>query len=206
MLKLRKSDNTVLAATYGRGLWTGNILSILPAKKIELSGKLLSNDVANLNWQTIGSNNKIKFSIEFSSNGVDFLQIAKLANSTTTFNHKLNIEKGFYRIVGFEPTTSPIYSNTILIKSNKNESSLQIVITPNPVKIDGRVMLRSSFNGLCNWVITNTKGVVLQKGKELLQANAEKNINTNITKLSTGYYIITAEQNGVKKSTSFIKE
>ncbi|CAF3758407.1 unnamed protein product [Rotaria sp. Silwood1] len=206
MLKLRKSDNTVLAATYGRGLWTGNILSILPAKKIELSGILLSNDVASLNWKTIGSNDKIKFGIEFSSDGVNFLQIAKLPSGSKTFNHKLDIEKGFYRIVGFELNTSPIYSNTVLIKSNKNESSLQIVIAPNPVKVNGRVILQSNANGVCNWAITNTQGVVLQKGKELLQANTEKNINKNISKLSSGYYIIAAEQNGIKKSTSFIKE
>jgi len=70
MLKLRIGDNAVVASTYGRGLFTTTIQSVLPMKLLTFDGKL-DNGTSLLNWTTSEEHNSKDFEIEKSTDGIN---------------------------------------------------------------------------------------------------------------------------------------
>ena len=62
MLKYRASDETILAATHGRGLWTGEVSS-LPVELAEFTSIVDGNDVV-LQWKTASETSNAGFDIE----------------------------------------------------------------------------------------------------------------------------------------------
>ncbi len=206
MLKLRKSDNCIIAATHGRGMWASNILNILPLKKITLNGKLELNDKTLLSWTMVDATNNVKYNVEYSEDGVKFNNIAKFGNETYAFNHSLKTDIGYYRVMGYEPNKAPIYSNTIVLRSIKNIKGISINILPNPIKNNGRILVSSTISGTYLWRITNIQGNILQSGKSVLQNGLVENLLFNSTKLNAGMYVLNIIQNNQTKSISFIKE
>jgi len=206
MLKLRKSDNAIVAATYGRGMWTSNILNLLPLKKINLLGKLEGENNTQLNWEMIDATSNAKYFLEYSEDGVHFKQIAKTGSTIHSFKHQLTSDIGYYRIMGVEPNSSPIYSNIIAIKSLKNNKGLQINIAPNPMKNNGSINIKSTNAGNYNWKICNVQGNIIQAGNGVLQIGDLATIPANIGKLSAGMYVVSITQANQTKAASFIKQ
>lgn len=206
MLKLRKSDNAIVAATYGRGMWTSNILNLLPLKKINLLGKLEGENNTQLNWEMIDATSNAKYFLEYSEDGVHFKQIAKTGSTVHSFKHQLTSDIGYYRIMGVEPNSSPIYSNIIAIKSLKNNKGLQINIAPNPMKNNGSIYIKSTNAGNYSWKICNVQGNIIQAGNGVLQIGELATIPANISKLSAGMYVVSITQANQTKAASFIKQ
>jgi hypothetical protein len=206
MLKVRKSDNTIIAATYGRGMWSTNIATLLPLKKINLLGKLEGENDAQLNWQMIDATSNAKYFLEYSEDGLHFIHIAKTTGSIHSFKHKLTSDIVYYRVMGVEPGMAPIYSNIITIKSTKNYKGLQINITPNPINNHGKIFVQSTFAGAYSWKICNVQGDILQTGKGNMQVGSANNVNAFINQLSSGMYVVSITQNNQTKAASFIKQ
>ena len=206
MLKLRKADNALVAATFGRGMWTTNILTLLPLKKINLIGKLDGDNTTQLNWDMIDATINAKYVLEYSEDGLHFNQIAATNNSTRSFKHQLMGSVGYYRIMGVEPNSAPIFSNIIAVKSIKNNKGLQLTIAPNPMSSTGKIFVQSTNIGTYNWKICNVQGNVLQTGTGKISIGETQIINAAINKLSAGMYVMSVTQNNQTKSTSFIKQ
>lgn len=205
MLKLRKSDNTLVAATHGRGIWTANILSVLPLKKIDLSATIDANNFANIKWNMIDASSNAKYFLEYSTDGVHFIK-SKNNLSAKSYKQLLNSDITYFRVMGVEPNTAPIFSNIVLLKSSKHYNGLQIAINPNPVTASSRINVTSTNNGVFNWTVCNIQGSVLQAGKGSLQSNIAQNIGIAMNKLSPGMYVINVTQNNQTKSSSFVKQ
>ncbi len=206
MMRLRKSDNTVVAATHGRGLWSGNIIDILPLKDITLTGNLEGENKASISWKTINASNKVKYHVQYSVDGINFNEIALLPFNITSFKHTLTAATGYYRIMGAEPNSGPIFSNIITIKSAKPAKGLQIKITPNPVSSNGNFIISSSVSGNYTWQLCNVQGSILKTGIGSLQAGASTNQPIEVSNLSAGMYMIRVMQGNQKITTSFIKQ
>ncbi len=206
MLKLRKTDNTIVAATHGRGLWTSNILDVLPLKNISINGSLLEGNIANLSWKMIDATDKASFFVEYSEDGINYKQILKTNNQTSSYQYKIPSDIGYFRVMGYEPNAAPIYSNVIVLKPNTNFKGLEISISPNPIMSDARIVVHSNLSGNYDWRLTNIQGSILQSGKGILTKNIDEFIKPNINSLSKGMYLMQIIQANQTKTRSFVKQ
>jgi hypothetical protein len=147
-----------------------------------------------------------KFFLEYSADGVNFKTIAKTTRETQSYQHQLTDEKGYYRVMGYEPGSSPIYSNVVAIKSAKSVKGLQVNVAPNPVNNNGKVFITSTVAGEYSWQICNVQGSVLHIGKGSLTIGTTEDLKFNLNKLASGMYIVRVTQNGQTKTTSLIKQ
>ena len=206
MLKLRKTDNTIVAATHGRGLWTSNILDVLPLKNITISGSLSEGNVANINWKMTDATDQATFFLEYSEDGVKYKQILKTNKQTSSYQYKISADIGYFRVMGYEPNSAPIYSNVVVLKPTFISKGLLINITPNPIVSEGKFIIQSNITGVYNWRITNIQGSVLQSGKGNLTKNINEIIQPNLNSLSKGMYLMQISQSNQTKTRSFIKQ
>jgi trimeric autotransporter adhesin len=206
MLKLRKSDNTLVAATHGRGMWTANILNILPLKKVTLAGVINSENFVNLNWSSIGATSATTFILQTSTDGVNFTQIQKTNNLTSNFSTKLIANNQYFRMMAFDANSNPIYSNTILLAAKKKINEIQISIAPNPIVNNSKITISSGYSGAFTWQVCNIQGNVLQTGTGVLESNINMPILANTTYLKTGVYLLKVIQNNSSKTARFIKQ
>ena len=205
MLKLRKSDNTVVAATHGRGMWSGNILEILPLRNITLTGVLENDNRVNLSWKIGGSGSQVKYFVQTSIDGINYQQIAEL-NSIFSYKHFLNTNGAYFRILATEPNAAPVFSNVVFIKSNKTIKGLQVKVSPNPLNSLGNLSISSSNTGNYNWQLCNVQGSILKTGNGNIQAGTTSVQPIEVSKLSPGMYIIKVLQGNEKQTTTFIKQ
>ena len=206
MLKLRKSDNTLVAATHGRGMWSGNMLDILPIRKISLSASLSSNNQTSLVWNVMGASNQVKYFVQYSEDGIHFNQIADLPSISYNYKHTLSGVGGYYRIMSAEPNIAPVFSNIVCVKTNRIVKGLQIKVTPNPIFTKGNITISSNLSGNYNWQLCNIQGNVLQKGNGMIQAGAVVTQPIDVSRLSVGMYVIQVLQGNEKQMNTFVKQ
>jgi hypothetical protein len=174
--------------------------TILPVTFVSLNAVKSSNGV-NINWVTDNEINTKDYTIETSSNGIDFTTIGKLDASNTpirksyTFTHyNPQTGKNFYRIVCTDINARKNYSN---ITDLNYYSSNNIIISPNPVnnKIN---FIGQNTNGN-NYLVNDLKGNKIKTG-------TITNNNINISELNPGTYFVTLYNKGIKlKTLKFMK-
>ena len=206
MIKLRKTDNLIVAATHGRGLWSSNILDVLPLKKINLFGSLKEGNLASLNWEMIDATDKASFFVEYSEDGVHYQQLIKTNHNIKNYQFQIKSETAYFRIMGYEPNAAPIYSNVIVLKNNQKVRGMQISVAPNPIVNDGKIIIQSNTSGPYSWRITNIQGSVLQSGKGVLVQYTNEFIPANYSLLSRGMYLVQIIQGNENKTKSFLKQ
>ncbi|HYF29866.1 MAG TPA: hypothetical protein VD993_01995 [Chitinophagaceae bacterium] len=125
MLKVRPSDNTIIAATYGRGLFSAIIPSTtFPVTLTDFTGKLIGNSIV-LNWQTATEQHNKGFEVERSTDGANFKKIGFVAgagNSNVLRSYSFtdrNIEHPlyYYRLRQVDDDNKFEYSAIILVKN-----------------------------------------------------------------------------------------
>lgn len=81
MLRLRRADRTVVAATHGRGLFTTNIFltSPLPVELTAFTATAQGPAAVALQWRTATEHNNRHFEVERSATGRDFGRLATVA-------------------------------------------------------------------------------------------------------------------------------
>ncbi|RYE20257.1 MAG: T9SS type A sorting domain-containing protein [Sphingobacteriales bacterium] len=206
MLKVRPSDRLILAATHGRGLWSSYTYTVLPVKKIELQANLDAQGNSNLTWTAAGASSSTKFNVQYSINGISFIDVATLAGTAKGFKHVLSVPTGYYRIMGVDPNSAPVYSNVAVVRNSKPTTGLTIRISPNPVSSNANFVVNTSELGDYNWAVRDMQGRVLQTGNGKLPAGGSVNLPINTSKLSRGTYNVLVIQNKQKMSSNFVKQ
>ena len=204
MLKVRKSDNTILAATHGRGLWATTITSVLPVKEIVLSGSMQNDGYTLLAWKSYGETAATKFRIEYSNDGSRYQPIGTVSHLTKNFMYRQADPLGFYRITSVESNTRSVYSNIISIRGS-GKPAVQVFVAPNPVVAGANFILSTDKAGQYNWQIIEASGKIVQSGKGNAQAG-RTNVPMNVSALARGVYRLRVILDGKVASAPFVKQ
>lgn len=205
MLQLRAMDNAIVAATHGRGIWTGNILNVLPLNNLELAGSLQTDGRAALNWTASDPTPDVRYRIQYSTDGIDFRQIGETGHNQLSFKHLLMAPVGYYRIMGVEPNRNPIFSNTVQIRTNISPKNLFVTATPNLVKTTTRVEI-NGVTGSYNWQLVAMDGRTVRTGKGNSTPGTTVIFNLNTEGLVSGMYRLVVWNERSKHTAAIIKQ
>jgi trimeric autotransporter adhesin len=205
MLRYRASDNLIAAGTHGRGVFTANILAVLPVRDINLQATLGNDGRSVLSWTAVDPTPAVRFHIEYSNDGRIFNEVGNVGNGVSQYRHSLPSKVGYYRIKAQEPNQAPVYSNTVVVKSSGNKPLL-VQVLPNPVEASGSFIVSGAQTGNYTWEITDLSGRTVDKGQASLPAGGSKNHVMNVSRLTPGRYTIRVIQNTEKTTTSFLKK
>jgi trimeric autotransporter adhesin len=126
MLTYRASDNTLVAATHGRGMWSTSSLVVLPVSLTTFTGYEREN-TAILSWQTAHESNNNGFDVEKSYDGVNFKKInfvKGIGNSNKQVNYSYTdrtplSDIQYYRLKQVDYNNKIQYSKVIAINAAK---------------------------------------------------------------------------------------
>ncbi|MFY8091498.1 MAG: T9SS type A sorting domain-containing protein [Chitinophagaceae bacterium] len=206
MFRIKANDNTIVAATYGRGLWTANLSQVLPLRDIQLSATSNKENMVNLEWKGIDATVNVKYIVQASSDGVKFYDIANTNLLKTT--HQYNQPIMYYRVVGKEANGKAIFSNIIQVKSNKSiKQAFEINLNSNPIVNNGGFNITSTQNSSIAWQIFSINGAVVQQGRTSVLTNSTQQIRFNSAALSSGTYVLkVSNNNNFSVSKKFVKQ
>ena len=211
VLRIPASRNSSLTerTSITCGYFCGNI--ILPVTGLELAGRRVNNSTVALNWKTFTEINSAGFFIERSlASSGNFIRQAFVpgaGNSTTTQYYQANDPNNFngisyYRIRQTDIDSTMHFSNIIAVKGFSNKPFLQVF--PNP---GTNTSLSFAITGLnpnepVSITITDVLGRILKtKNNVLVQGNIPLQ---SITKLATGFYMVSISCSSVNLSASFV--
>ncbi|TAD81627.1 MAG: T9SS C-terminal target domain-containing protein [Bacteroidetes bacterium] len=207
MLKVRKSDGLVAAATHGRGLWTSTVAKILPIKNLNLQAVPAADGIANLTWTTYGETKNTQYTVQYSTDAVSFSNVGTLPYNKKAYAHKFQASIGYYRIMATEPGQGPVFSNTVSVRNLGTLKGIQLKIAPNPVSGSNvQFIISNSDAGSYIWSITDMSGRILQTGKGILAAGGSRSENVLMTALPSGMYRIKLTQGSQTITSAFIKQ
>lgn len=136
MLVFRNSDNTVAAATHGRGMFTTSLEAILPVNLLSFDGKL-ENSTTLLEWKTSAENNSSHFDVEKSTDGTNYIKIGKVTaagNSNSERKYSFRDLKlsatNYYRLKMNDKDGKSKNSQVVIIKTNNSKQNVLLVNTP----------------------------------------------------------------------------
>ena len=207
MLKLRPSDNLLLAATHGRGMWSTNIYSqSLPVKSVNLFGSLNSNGTAQLKWTTTDETTKARYHLQYSSSGNDYVDIADLPYNVKSFTHNLNTPIGYYRIKAVDINQSPLFSNIVAVKASNKIKGLQVKVLPNPVKDAASFVVSNDMASPFSWMLVDNTGKLLQRGTGKITVGAATMVPLQVNQLTAGTYRVVVTMGKDKVTSGFVKQ
>jgi hypothetical protein len=197
MVKLRTSDNIVVAATHGRGLWSASLPVVLPVSLLNFQGHLNNNEII-LNWSTSSEHNSKNFDIEKSTDGSHFYLIGSqigAGNSTSQKNYSLIdrqvSELNYYRLKMVDIDGNFQYSQVILIKSPRALQNVWVLNNPFTTAIKLRF---AKTAGLTQCDLINSSGTkVYQKN---FSSASEVTLDLNNITLAHGVYFLRTNVDG----------
>jgi hypothetical protein len=192
---------------------TGTI--VLPIQLIGFNA-LLSEETVMLSWKTISEKDNKFFSIERSSDGVNFTSIGNIngyTNSTTsnsyTFNDNIATLKNhhvlYYRLKQTDEDDSFNYSEikTVLINPDiDNEEENKVSISPNPAPLNSEIKVK--LNGFeasqtINLVVENTMGKQVYTSTETTNNMGAADFFVPATLPSGVYFLVFGDTFLIKK-------
>jgi hypothetical protein len=207
MLKIRTSDNTIAAATHGRGIFTANFNTILPVRDITLRASLAGNGKSLLTWDAIDVTNDTRFMVQYSSDGSRFTDITELGSAARRYEHAFGATTGYYRIIGNEDNLTPVFSNIVSVKNNRPVKGIQMNVFPNPAITNTSIELTTNNKGgRFEWVLINNSGQFIQRGTGNLPEAGRIYQPINAAILPKGRYTIRLTINEQLFTSSFIKQ
>ena len=182
--------------------YTINLLVLLPVTGLQLKGNLVP--IGNmLEWSTLTERNTQHFTVQKSTNGQQFSNIAKvpaIGNSSTAQQYSFtDIDRGlgvaYYRVVLVDKDNRLSTSNTIAILP---VGSGNVMIFPNPAR---QLITISSRTAITRYTIRDLSGrVILERGA---LGNNMITINLPLNMLSGLYIIETMDKNHVSVISKF---
>lgn len=211
MLQYRASDQLVVAATHGRGIWSQNAFSILPLNNFMLRGKWNNAVTTELAWDFEESNTGGSFSVEYSFDGQNFSaggSVSTIAGKRNyVFNHQPGQNVVFYRIKHTSSTGKVLYSNVAKVSQSNTGGGLQISsLYPNPVQSDLKIAFTNSEKGKVTYSITNMAGQEVWRKEEVLQYTGSNSRSWSQLGLRAGNYIFTITSGNQRVSQKFIQQ
>ena len=197
MLTHRTSDNTVIAATHGRGLFTTVISSALPVTLVDFKGKTDQRSVL-LEWITSEEINAKDFTVEKSSNGNQYFSIGIVAaagNTNSQRNYKLYDHQvnpvNYYRLRMRDLDGREQLSKVVVIRYNGVKQHVWAVNNPFHNYIDLRM---AKDGGKMQLQLFNMNGVMIKQQSFNNPGNVLRwNVNSH---LSPGTYILNINIDG----------
>jgi hypothetical protein len=164
----------------------------------------LVNNKASLTWNTTNEINVSGFAIEKSSNGNNYNQIDFVAGKNATANSYSYIDATaitsttYYRLKMADKDGSFKYSNVVAINAKQ---SIKLDVFPNPVVSTAILSHTKASN-------TATIKVVTLEGRTLATYNVQDGAtqtSIDVSKLSTGTYVLVFNNNGNSSFTKMVK-
>jgi photosystem II stability/assembly factor-like uncharacterized protein len=207
MLTYRSSDNTIVAATHGRGLWSTTVPTLLPVKLINFEGHLLNN-LITLDWQTGSEYNSKNFVVEKSIDGKNFYSIGSInavGNMTSHRDYSIIDNKvsdiNYYRLKMVNLDGSFVYSNVILIKKATAQQFVWVITNPFRDYIDIRFARMAKISKL--QLITMDGKVIIEKILQNVSGQQRWQLSNH---LKNGAYILRAISDGVVFTNKLVKQ
>ncbi|MDQ6756335.1 MAG: T9SS type A sorting domain-containing protein, partial [Bacteroidota bacterium] len=206
MLKYRASDQTLIAATHGRGLWTESFASVLPLNNFVLKGKWKTNETVELSWDYSNSISASYFEVESSNNGNTFSKVGS-SQTNTTFIDQPSFANIYYRIKSKNAFGNIYYSNVIYLQKGIDIKDItEVKIFPNPVKTEIKISFSASGNGKAQYQITGINGQLYLKKEEQISYTGDYIREWNVQNLKPGTYMFAILYNDKKVTKKFSKQ
>lgn len=167
---------------------TSNI-NILPLRFISFSGSMVQND-ALLTWRTDNEVNTSHFDVEFSSNGLQFVQVGRIKAVNAwgvndySFKHQAPIGNDlYYRLKQMDMDGKFVYSSIVRIR---RISTTEMLLSPNPTQSSAVLFFGSPAEKTTLRMFSNTGQLVLQQ--QINEGAQQHRIDVSI--LTPGVYTI----------------
>lgn len=204
MIKYKASDQTFVAATHGRGLWTGSQSSVLPINTFVLRGRW-KNSAVELSWDYSNTASAASFEVESSTNGTYFKKTG-LSQINTTYLDPTAASDVYYRVKGKTIFGSVSYSNVIHLQKGVDIKDITTLkLYPNPVRTNVKIAFAASGTGIARYQVTAINGQVVWKKDEEISATGEYIREWSLLNLKPGTYLFTVIYNNKKITQKFSK-
>ena len=205
------TTTTNVSASFNDGGETKLICNnnALPLQLLSFNATLQNKSV-NVNWQTANEINTDYFIVERSANGSSFTALQKIAakgNSSAMETYSTNDLQplqgtSYYRLQQVDKDGKTTYSSIVKVVVMSNGT---IVISPNPVQSNIRVVVQSSANSNLTLQVMDMKGNVLATQKTAV-GEGRNEVNIPASSLAKGVYILKVMDKGSVQTIRFVKE
>ena len=213
--------NGALATSAGmrmNSIWFKNFdlapFITLPVKLASFSA-MLNNDKVDLKWATTSEKNLSHFSIEKSTDGVNYKEaglVFAYGNTAETMNYtfpdkNINTSKAgviYYRLrsVDIDGKSELSFVSSVRI-GKKNEQGINILTYPNPVSTELRITIPTNWQGKkVSYELFSKNGQVAMKN--IVGAGSQTE-TMNVNHLAAGFYIVKVTCNGEIAKQKIIK-
>ncbi len=166
---------------------------------------------ALLKWKTMNEQNNKQYDIEYSSDGIHFMNAATVnshnshAESLYEYNYNLAAgEQHYFRLKIIDLNGNYVYSQVIVLNRDCN-GLFALNITPNPVSEKLYVTINQAAAGKTVIRIFDPRGALVYKDEKLLNAGENRLQLDIIQKFTAGTYLMKAENSNRMISKKFIK-
>jgi Secretion system C-terminal sorting domain len=190
------------------------VQTTLPVKLISFTAALNANKAVDVKWTTAEEKNVSHFEIEKSTDGKNFTSIGLVfayGNTSEKVNYSFtdkNISQSgvmYYRLRSVDIDKKSQLSEVKLIRiASKNEQTISILTYPNPVTSELRVTIPANWQGeKVSYEVLSNSGQVIIRNEASASGQTE---NINVSKLSTGYYVVRVSCKGETAQQKIIKQ
>lgn len=195
-----------------------NFLYIAPASTLPLTllsfNAKLANNVSVLDWVTANEVNFSHFTIQRSTDGASFTDIATVngkqaggsANTSYTYTDNSVVQSSivYYRLKMVDQDETFNYSPIVLVNRSQVQNQAAVIVYPNPVVSELRVTIPNSWQGkTVSYTIYGGNGnVITQK----VVASAGQTETFNFSGIAAGLYTIRVTKDAETIVKQFVKQ
>lgn len=207
MLVLRTSDQTVVAATHGRGLFTTQLQSTLPITLLNFEGHL-QNNTAILNWSTSLEHNSKNFDVEKSTDGSSYFRIGSVVAAQNSLSQKsYSIEDknlspvNYYRLRMNDIDGRSTLSHIVTVRYNEAKQNVWVLTNPFTDYIDFKFAKKAEKAKL---QLINGNGII---AAEKIISNPMGQLRWDLqNNLSKGIYVVKTIIDGQVYTSKVVKQ
>jgi hypothetical protein len=193
--------------------YSSPVIKTLPVTLTSFSAQLNSATKVGLNWSTTSEVNASHFTIQRSTDAVNFQDVAMVVtqegNSAALRNYSypdnissVNADIIYYRLKMVDMDGTFSYSSVEVIRVEKEESN-KVITYPNPATSELRVTIPDSWqNKAVIYSIYNMNGSLV---KAKINSNAGQTETLNVSDLSVGTYVVKTASGENVSTQKFIK-
>ncbi len=206
MLQWRPSDNVVIAATHGRGLFETDLDQLLPVQFQAVKARYQENHVL-IQWQTAAESDVQRYIVEKKTNNT-FEPIAQIYAKRTpsTYTHKdFAIRSGetyIYRIKAIHDDGSVAYSRSVQVSIPVQVFQAQIV-RANAQSLQARISVSTTSEVHLSIIDLQGRALIRYPVKTLTKG--EHTLALDITSLAAGTYFLEVQTPHYSTRLRFVK-
>lgn len=186
--------------------------TVLPLTLLAFKGQQ-QNTAINLQWTTANEINTASFTVQRSTNGVDFIDIGSVTangntNSKTTYaftDPQPNINKNCYRLKMIDKDGSFTYSSALAF-TLQEATTITFKLSPNPAKTYVQLQINSKKDETINIVVFDAVGKTIITQKSGVSIGTNVITINNINTLKSGLYFVKMIVNGEANTQKLIVE